>query len=70
MHLCLLPGYLRGSHPSAQEKAGGFGSAQRSILSARAGVELPPLLASHAVGARQGSPTPMAVTLRAVSPLP
>ena len=44
MHLRLLLGYLTGGRPNAQEKTGVFRSAQWSILRAKAGVELLPLL--------------------------
>lgn len=44
MHFHLLLGYLVGGHSNAQQKTVVFRSAQRSILRAKADVELLPLL--------------------------
>lgn len=44
MHFHLLLGYLVGGHSNAQQKTVVFRSVQRSILRAKADVELLPLL--------------------------
>lgn len=76
MHLHVLPGHLTGGHPNAREEMGWLRSTQWSILKAKAGVELAPLLGVTLPwpSARQGSRVLVApqgsFSLRAVSPLP